>query len=281
MWSHIDACARAEGVPVSVAHACIACARSVGAFGAGLSMSRGDGLREPLFTTGPRSEEVSELQFTIGEGPCLDALTRNETVMVADLSSASSRRRWPGFSPAAARLGVGGLFSIPIRAGAARLGVLDLYRDRPGPLTADELADVLAYADALLLLTLDQRAGISQGMNAFLDTEFTERRAEVHQATGMISVQLGVGVGEALALLRAHAYAHDRRLADVSADVVARRLWFRPDGGARGTPPGGEPDDGQIPRDGASGGPPGEYDNEFKDTGPLPGTETTGEEGPE
>ncbi|MFD0630267.1 ANTAR domain-containing protein [Catenulispora yoronensis] len=51
-------------------------------------------------------------------------------------------------------------------------------------------------------------------------------RAEVHQATGMISVQLGVSLAEALVRLRAHAWAADRLLADVAADVVARRLRF-------------------------------------------------------
>jgi GAF domain len=283
VWSQINTCARTEGVPVSVGHACIAAARSVGAFGAGLSMSRGDGLREPLFTTGPGSEEVSDLQFTLGEGPCLDALRRNDTVLVADLASESSRRRWPGFAPAASLMGVGGLFSIPIRAGAARMGVLDLYRERPGPLTAEELADVLAYADALLVLALDQRGGISPGMGAFLDAEFTERRAEVHQATGMISVQLGVGMSEALARLRAHAYAYDRRLADVSADVVARRLWFHPERGActDAGALGGETNAARGTWVRPVGDPHDEQNNESKDTGPLPGTDTTGEEGAE
>ncbi|MFG2002133.1 GAF and ANTAR domain-containing protein [Spirillospora sp. NPDC048911] len=283
VWSQINACAGTEGVPVSVGHACIAAAHSIGAFGAGLSMSRGDGLREPMFTTGGRSEEVSDLQFTLGEGPCLDALRTNDTILVADMASESNRRRWPGFAPAAARMGVGGLFSIPVRAGAVRMGVLDLYRGRPGPLTGEELADVLAYADALLVLALDRRVGISPGMGAFLDAEFTERRAEVHQATGMISVQLGVGMSEALARLRAHAYAHDRRLADVSADVVARRLQFHPerDGRTDARIHGGGANAAADGRVGAVGDPPGEQNNGSKDTGPLPGTDTTGEEGAE
>src|SRR6185503_14836826 len=111
-------------------------------------------------------------------------------------------------------------------------GVLDLYRDRPGPLTGGELPDVLAFADALLVLTLDHRGGVRLGLKEFFDAEFTERRAGVHQAAGMVSVQLSIGVADALGRLRAHAYSHDRRLAEVSADVVARRLWFDPDTGA-------------------------------------------------
>ena len=51
-------------------------------------------------------------------------------------------------------------------------------------------------------------------------------RAEVHQASGMISVQLNVSLAEALVRLRAHAYAQERPIAEVAADVVARRLRF-------------------------------------------------------
>jgi hypothetical protein len=194
-------------------------------------MSRGDGVREPVFATDPVSEELAELQFTLGEGPSVDALARDDAVLVADLETPGNARRWPSFASAAAVRGIRGVFSIPIRVGAARLGILDLYRSRAGPLTGAELADVLAYADAILVLALDQLGGINPSFEEFLDAEFTERRAGVHQAAGMVSVQLGVGMTDALARLRAYAYASDRRLADVSSDVVGRRLWFHPDTG--------------------------------------------------
>jgi hypothetical protein len=194
-------------------------------------MGRGGTVREPVFATDARSGELGELQFTLGEGPCMDAMAGNETVLAADLTSAGSERRWPVFAPAAVALGVRGVFSIPIGAGAVRFGALDLYRDRPGPLSHGQLLDVLAYADALLVLMLDHRGGISPSLDRFLDEEFTERRAGVHQAAGMVCAQLGVKVADALARLRAYAYAQDRRLAEVSAAVVARRLRFDPDTG--------------------------------------------------
>jgi hypothetical protein len=193
--------------------------------------------------------------------------------LVADLASAASGRRWPVYAPAAVALGVRGVFSIPVRAGAARIGVLDLYRDRPGPLTGDELSDVLAYTDALLVLALDHQGGISPGVQEFLGAQFTERRAGVHQAAGMVSVQLDIGVTQALARLRAYAYAHDRRLAEVSADVVARRLSFRPGAGTR--------NQGRTGVDDAAGPYHNGNDTGNQDTGPLPGTDTTGEEGSE
>jgi ANTAR domain len=227
-WGSINACARREGLPVSIRHVCIACVQAVAADGAGLSMARGVRLSEPVFATDPRSDQLEELQFTLGEGPSIEALSDCGVVLVTDLSSVGSAGRWPTFAAAAVRDGVRAMFSVPVQAGAARLGVLNLYRDRTGPLTGDELADALTYADAALVLALDRRGGISPRMQEFFDAEFTRRRAEVHQAAGMVTVQMGVTVTDALARLRAYAYAHDRRLADVATDVVARRLRLDP-----------------------------------------------------
>ena len=189
--------------------------------------------REPVYATDLRSEELGELQSVLGEGPCMDALSADTPVLVGDVAATDSGQRWPSFAPAAAALGVRGMFSIPVRVGGARVGVLDLYRDRPGTLTGDELADALTYADLVLVLALDHLGGVESPQRGLLDAAFTDRRAVVHQAAGMVSVQLDVTVTDALARLRAYAYAHDRRLAEVSADVVARRLSFGPDSTAR------------------------------------------------
>jgi AmiR/NasT family two-component response regulator len=67
-------------------------------------------------------------------------------------------------------------------------------------------------------------------------TRLALHRAEVDQATGMLTVQLGVPAGEAFARLRAYAYSQDRRLADVAGDIVARRLRLRRDPGHDGGP---------------------------------------------
>jgi hypothetical protein len=221
-------------------------------------MARGPELREPVVATDPRSEELEELQFTFGEGPCVDAAAGGGPVLVGDLSSADSRRRWPMFAPAAVERGVRGMFALPIQAGAIWLGVLDLYRLQAGLLDGGELADALGYADAVLALALDHRGGVSGGLEDLGDVGLTARRAEVYQAAGMISVQLGVGVTDALARLRARAYLHDRRLAEMAADVVARRLVFHPDTGTGGDGSGAD----------------GLRDNERRGTKPPTGDDT-------
>jgi len=121
------------------------------------------------------------------------------------------------------------MISVPLRAGAIEVGVLSAYLPERGVLPDDRVADVLVYADAAMLLALGAAEGIATGHRASTGNGFDERRAEVHQAAGMISVQLGVGVEEALVRLRAHAYVQERRLVDVARDVVERRLRFSRD----------------------------------------------------
>lgn len=194
-------------------------------------MSRGEGPREPVVATDPRSEELEELQYTLGEGPCVDAIGGEGPVLVADLTSAESGRRWPIFAPAAAERGIRRMSALPVGAGAIRPGVLNVYWFEAGSLSHLELAEALAYADAVLAIALASREENGDTSVDLAVTAMTERRAEVHQATGMVSVQLGIGLADALARLRAYAYARDRRISDVAADVVARRLAFSPEPG--------------------------------------------------
>jgi hypothetical protein len=198
----------------------------VAACGVGLTLSRGNGVAEPFCAVGPATDELEELQFTLGEGPAVEAI--GAPVVAADLSTVEAGRRWPMFVPAALARGVGSMVSVPLRAGAINAGVLSVYWASPGRLSDDVMTDVLVYADAAMLLVLGAADGIATARPHLHGDGFDERRAEVHQAAGMISVQLGVGVEEALVRLRAHAYAHERRLAEVARDVVERRLRFSP-----------------------------------------------------
>jgi hypothetical protein len=216
--------------PVSVAAVCNAAALRLGVDGASVTAMSGPDLREPLFASDALSALLEELQFTTGEGPAADEFWLGAPVLIADLASAAGR--WPGFVPEAVAAGARAMFALPLQAGAIRVGVLSLYRALPGPLPAGELADVLVFADIALQLLLDAASGIS-GAPGYRPLEgLSDRRAVVYQATGMISVQLGVSLAEALARLRAHAFAGGAALGDVAGDVVSRRLRFDPGGQA-------------------------------------------------
>ena len=79
------------------------------------------------------------------------------------------------------------MFAFPVAVGAALVGVLDVYRLQSGPLTAEQLAQGLLFADAALLLILDERGGINGGTDGVAGVALGARRAQVHQATGMVT----------------------------------------------------------------------------------------------
>lgn len=176
------------------------------------------------------SVALEDLQLTLGQGPGLEALASGAPVLVPDLREHAGR--WPGFVPEADRLDVRAVFAFPLRIGAISVGALTAHRVVPGPLMDAQLTDALALADAVTVLLLHE-VPTKSGDNAYEESRLppgwmqpATYRAEVHQASGMISVQLNVSLAEVLVRLRAHAYAQERPIAEVAADVVARRLRF-------------------------------------------------------
>ena len=226
VWARIAAAHEGDG-PVSVAALCRAAVRSLGVDGAGVTMTSGPVAHEPLYASDALSARLEELQFTMGEGPAAEDFAFGSPMLIPDLDAAAAR--WPGFAPAAVAAGARAMFALPLQAGAIRVGVLSLYRAQPGPLTPAELADVLVFADVALHLVLDSAAGIT-GSPEYRPLEgLSDKRAEVYQAVGMISVQLGVDLGEAFVRLRAHAFAGGAALGDIANDVVNRKLRLDPD----------------------------------------------------
>jgi hypothetical protein len=225
VWAWIAAAHEGDG-PVSVAAVCTAAARHLGVDGASVTVLSSLLAGEPLSASDELSALLEELQFTTGQGPGAEEFTLGSPVLIADLESAAAR--WPGFVPEAVAAGARAMFALPLHVGAIRVGVLSLYRASPGPLSAGELADGLVFADVALQLLLDASSGISGSPAYRLLDGLSDRRAVVYQATGMISVQLGVSLAEALARLRAHAFAASAPVGDVAAEVVSRRLRFDP-----------------------------------------------------
>jgi hypothetical protein len=209
--------------------ACAAASTALGVDGMCAVVGTGAGGSVLAFGGQAVSAALEDLQFTLGEGPSLEAATTGIPVLAAEL--AATAPRWPAFTGPALELGVKAVFAFPLRIGAVDLGTLTAYRTAAGPLNPGQVIDALALADAVTLTVLHSQSAESAGPGpddrpgpgwAALATY----RAEIHQATGMVSVQLGVGLAEALARLRAFAFGRDLLLADVAADVVARRLRF-------------------------------------------------------
>jgi len=224
-WSRIVAVAEAgAGGAPTPSGLCVACVEVLGVAGAGIT------LMDPSkaaagYASDPATQRLEELQFGLGEGPTVEAYTAGTPVVEPDLAGIGPAR-WVGFCPAAVAAGVRSVFSLPLQVGAARVGTLTVYRAESGMLSDELTADMLVVAEMTTRLILSWQAEAPKGLLASELNHDGVYLAVVHQASGMISVQLDVGVGEALAVLRARSFASSRTVAEVAADVVARRVRF-------------------------------------------------------
>jgi hypothetical protein len=173
----------------------------------------------------PLAERTVALELRDGEGPIAESQMTGRLVVVADLQR---EPRWPAVVAGFAALGVGSLVAVPLALGSLQLGALVLVGDRPCGYTPDQLDRIIHVADAATQLVIGlQQDGDGNGDH--LGAAFTspaDRSAVVHQAVGMIAVQLGCQLDEGLVRLRARAYATDRTLSDVATTVVGRDLRF-------------------------------------------------------
>ena len=213
----------AGGAGWSSARLCGVCPRIAGVTGAGVMLMSGEIPRGSLCSSDEVSHLIEDLQYTLGEGPCVDAYQQDTVVAEPDLADPVTRR-WPVFSPPALQAGARAVFGFPLRVGTVRLGALNFYRDRPGPLSGDQHADALVVAEVAARWVLEAQAGappdtVAEELATGADFHFV-----VHNAAGMVSVQEGISVTEALIRLRAFAFSSDRLLAEVAGEVVARRL---------------------------------------------------------
>ncbi len=205
---------------------CRAAGRHLPADGVGVSLLSEDGELMTATAGTPQSVRLEQLQFSLGEGPCLLAHATRAPVLVPDLAEMAGGL-WPGYARAAAAEGVLAVFAFPLQIGAVRLGALDVYRDRVGSLSARALSQALTFATLAVEALLD--ASTTSAGTASLVDDGRAVPFEVYQAQGMVMAQLGVGGVEAMARLRARAFAEGRSLSDVADDVLRRRLVLEKD----------------------------------------------------
>jgi hypothetical protein len=213
-----------EATDSAAARICAACATLLPVTGAAISIIGSAGQRGTVCTSDVVMERIEDLQFGTGVGPCVDAISSGAAVLAPQLD-ASSEARWPGFAVEATRAGARAIFALPLRVGAIRLGAMDLYRDTPGGLSTTELTDALLIADAATLAVISMHDTTPAGD---LDDEWwdvvTFYRVEIHQATGMLMDKLDVSAIEALARLRARAFAKGIGVVELARRIVARDL---------------------------------------------------------
>ena len=216
-----------EMVKSSTPQLCSACASILTVSGAAITLMDGQ-QASPVCASNPRVAALEDIQFATGEGPSRDAYRSRREVYVPRFDSASLAR-WPSFTRFAQDTGIKAAFAFPMSSKGARVGVLNLYRDSEGELSQTQQGDSLAMVEVLAEAILRwQDAAPSDALAAELDDAF-EYRAEIYQASGMVAVQLGIPTSAALLRIRAYSYAHDKTLAAVAAEIVARRLRLTDD----------------------------------------------------
>lgn len=181
-----------------------------------------------LGSSGPQARIYDELQFTLGEGPCLESVAVRAPILVLDLADPKDAR-WPAYGSAMLTHQIRGVFAIPVLVAGEYVGALDLFCAKPGPLRTAQLSGAVAAAElaaipVLDLMDADLQAAVSDpNSNAWAELNVLSR-VEVSQATGMVMAQLDVDAAEALVRLRAYAFSTNRSVVDVARDVLDRRL---------------------------------------------------------
>ncbi len=207
---------------------CRTCVELLDVDGAAISLIHKGSSRGTFGSSGELSRTLDELQFTFGEGPCIDSDRRSRPVLVPDLRD-PAEQRWPAFAEAVLGFGVRAVFALPIAVASSGIGVLDLFRNAAGPLTSTDFSRGLLAAELAALPLLDllakkaDWAGQPSTSDAWTELASLER-VEIYQATGMIMGQLDVDPTEALVRLRAHAFAQGLTASEVAWRILDRQL---------------------------------------------------------
>jgi hypothetical protein len=212
---------RVDVPTTAVQRLCQVAARLVPASGTAVSVVATDGIPHLVAASDGIEQPLNGLEQVTGAGPGLEAFATSLPVLVPDLDGVDPAR-WPGYPAGARHAGVRAVFAFPLQVGTVRLGFFALFRDATGPLAADELAWALTLADSAVRLLLEDRP--VPGGDAETATTALPYHPEIFHAQGMVMMQLGVSLNEALLRLRAHAFSTDQALVEVARAVVARRL---------------------------------------------------------
>ena len=205
---------------------CATCVDILGLEGSAIMLMAPGGTHRTLGASDEVMERIEDLQHTLGEGPCLDAFRLDVPVLVADLGADDSVATWIGFTPGALDAGAGAVFGFPLRAGAARIGALNVYARNAGQLSGDQHQDALLLADVVAHAILAIQAGADDLVGELGD--IGAHQTQINQATGMVAAQLGLSTIDALGRLRAYAYASSKSVSEIAVEVISRRLRLEP-----------------------------------------------------
>jgi GAF domain len=209
-----------SGLPAALQRLCRAATSSLSLEGAVVQLVTR--AQEPvvLASSDESSRRIGNIAFEVGEGPCFDAFALDRPVLVPDLLG-EGQARWPGYVSAMSQGGVAATYTFPLHLGAVRLGVLELYGAQVRSLGPDEVSVALVFAEAATDSMVDPPASTSVALLEDREANGMDHRLEIHQAQGMVTVDLGIDMAAALSLMRAHAFGREIDLVEIARAIVA------------------------------------------------------------
>ena len=205
---------------------CLPFIGNLGVTGVSIAVFSPGGGQSTICSSDAVAARIDELQFDLGEGPQWATLKTGVPTLVPDVSR-GSHDSWPVFAASIGSLHVGALFSFPLLMGAVTVGTVGLYRRTAGALSPQQIEIAVTLASALTDVAVRHAIAGADNEGAGESMVTPAMRREVHQATGMILVQLDTTATIAYSRLQAHAFANGRTVQDVARDVVSRHLSFR------------------------------------------------------
>jgi len=205
-----------------------ACTRVLPIDGAGISMFTAPTMRIPIGASDDTATIAERLQFTVAQGPCIDAHHTGQRVVATEPVIA---KRWPIYhDQLITQTPVRGIVAVPLGGGLNGIGALDLYCHRSTDIAAINPTDVDAIAGHITTTLVDAqlfpdlRNGPFWAGPRWLNNPSITGRGYVLMAMGVISVALAMQLTDALAMMRAHAFAADRTLDATARDIVTGSL---------------------------------------------------------
>jgi GAF domain-containing protein len=191
-----------------------------GTQGAGIMLAgRREGRLGFAAATDERVVEMELVQDRIQTGPCYEAYLNDELGVVDDLQQVAGR--WPEYEQRAAQLGFRAVLAVPMNAWGQTIGVINIYRDRPGPWTAEDIeaAEIVAAMGAGYVL----HAGQMRSQHQLAEQLHTalESRDLIGQAKGILIARQGIDANTAFERLRQVSQDTNVKLRDVAAKLVA------------------------------------------------------------
>ncbi|MGH3728533.1 MAG: GAF and ANTAR domain-containing protein [Micromonosporaceae bacterium] len=177
---------------------------------AGVSLVERRGQVTTAAATDDLAQKAHEIQHELGEGPCMDALWKEQLVGVDDLVT---EQRWPRFVERGVALGIRSSLSFQLFTHEDTLGALNLFAERPHAFGSDarEIGLVLAAHAAVALADARNQAQLSEAIST---------RQRIGEAIGILAERYNITTRDAFSVLAQASQNHNVRLRDLAARLV-------------------------------------------------------------